>query len=395
MLFWNIPLRCFQTLSLNLPWDDLGRLNVWLLKNIIVCSLTLQGLFRIWKRKLLHECYIILRASKSYLWYSQGLFLVYICVYLSKNYSNTYVLDIGLCRFWIISNLPPRKAPNRTRRISSPSGLHLHRILKMSGIESNSEFSKKSRYLPLNQLEQNLIINILFSIIHPPPLLCSLDKAKKVVKEKKKQVSTSFVKGKAEEGSLVCTSLLIFTFVLMQFSWKIAIFYVIFFIATTFNVWKCYCFAESSTTQSEKEQKLKYCRKHRRVNYFYKWKYKWNEINKTLFFFLKRIKTFSMTYDTIISILLLSLKNVYETVTELIVKQYILLLYLIKTATRIHWVSSLKFNTWIDIKSCSWWTTLQLAFGWSEKIPSLWRRFGGLWRVNLRSLMTICLQSLV
>ena len=43
-----------------------------------------------------------------------------------------------------------------------------------------------------------------------------------------------------------------------------------------------------------------------------------------------------MTYDTIISILLLSLKNVYETVTELIVKQYILLLYLIKTATRIH-----------------------------------------------------------
>jgi len=31
----------------------------------------------------------------------------------------------------------------------------------------------------------------------------NLDKAKKVVKEKKKQVSTSYVKGKTEEGSLV------------------------------------------------------------------------------------------------------------------------------------------------------------------------------------------------
>ena len=196
MLFWNIPLRCFQTLSLNLPWDDLGCLNVWLFKNIIVCSLTLQGLFRIWKRKLLHECYIILRASKSYLWYSQGLFLVYICVYLSKNYSNTYVLDIGLCRFWIISNLPPRKAPNRTRRISSPSGLHLHRILKMSGIESNSEFSKKSRYLPLNQLEQNLIINILFSIIHPPPSCVVWIKRKKSWKKRRNKSLRVLSKGK-------------------------------------------------------------------------------------------------------------------------------------------------------------------------------------------------------
>lgn len=106
----------------------------------------------------------ILAVSTRFFWYSEFL-VVYIHLRMSNLNVNNDVL--GSYHSWTTSSLPPRKVLNRIRKISFLSGLRSLRISKMSGIESNSEFSKKSAYsfITVAILTQQWFHSFLFSYL--------------------------------------------------------------------------------------------------------------------------------------------------------------------------------------------------------------------------------------